>query len=244
MAPRSRPRSRTGGAAKRRSPDCRNCLFLRSLADAGLAADAIEGICGRMWLNRVARNQVLFLEGSRAGHLYAVRSGRVRLVKIDESGREHTTAILESGDLFGVEAAFDSEYATGAQAMTDAEVCQVSAADLRNLIADVPRFALELTRYLNYRLGRAQEQLVYLQSRRACERLARFLLHHLPDDPGSPPTVPWDMSLRELGSALGLTPESVCRAVAALRAEGILANGPGGVRIRDVEALRTRCGRP
>jgi len=195
-----------------------------------------------MWLNRVARGQVLFLEGSRAAHLYAVRSGRVRLVKIDEAGREYTTAILESGDLFGVEAAFDAEYAAGAQAMTDCELCLVSAADLHRLIGEVPRFALDLTRYLNYRLARAQEQLVYLQSRRACERLAGFLLHHLPADPARQPTVPWDMSLRELGSALGLAPESVCRALGVLRAEGILENGPGGVRIRDVSALRARAG--
>lgn len=133
-------------AQKTHTPDCRNCLFLGSLTEAGLPKATIDGICQRMWLNEVRRRQILYLEGNRSSSLYAIRSGQVKLVKVDASGREHVTALLGSGDLFGIEAAFDQPYATGAEALTDCELCLVSASDLRGLISDTPHFALDLAR--------------------------------------------------------------------------------------------------
>jgi len=235
-------RQRGGGSGKGRSAECRNCLFLQSLVKAKVPAETVNAVCERMWLNKIPRRHVLHLEGNRASHLYAIRAGRVKLVKVDAMGREHVTAILESGDLFGLEAAFDSAYSSAAEAMTECEVCLVSASDLKTHVARLPGFALALTRYLHEQLRRAQERLVYLHFPGATAKLAGFLVHTLPAGADAPLTVPFDLSLRELGGALGIAPETACRALRRLVTAGIIERTPGRIRIRDLGALRARAG--
>ena len=155
---------------KVRPADCRNCLLRKSLVDARVSPPSIRAICDRMWLNRVRRRQILFTEGNRSTHLFAVRAGRVKLVRVDTAGRESVVGILGSGDVFGLEAVFDTAYATGAEALTDCELCAAGGEELVKLMADVPRVAIDLARYLHHRLQQALACQAYLGAPRARAR--------------------------------------------------------------------------
>ena len=102
---------------------------MSSLRDAGVQPSTIQAICSSMWLNRAQRKQILFSEGNGATHLYAIRSGKVKLYQADVSGRARVTAILESGDLFGFEAIFDDAYDSFAEAITDLSDEELAALD-------------------------------------------------------------------------------------------------------------------
>ncbi len=52
QAGRSPSQSRHG--PKVRTADCRKCLFLKSLQDAGVPASTVMALCERMWLNQDA----------------------------------------------------------------------------------------------------------------------------------------------------------------------------------------------
>ncbi len=71
---------------KVRTSDCRKCFLLQSFRNAGLPATTIDALCEQMWLNRVHRRQILYVDGNRATHLYAIRSGKVKLVRPVASG--------------------------------------------------------------------------------------------------------------------------------------------------------------
>ncbi len=103
-----------GPGRKVRTADCGQCKIWDSLIRAGLPRASVRAICERMWLNLAKKGQTLYLEGNRASHLFALRRGTVKLIKLDAGGREHVTAILGTGSLFGFEAAFDQAYTTGA----------------------------------------------------------------------------------------------------------------------------------
>ena len=227
---------------KVRTADCRNCLILKSLRDAGLSPATIQAICDRMWLNRVRRRQILCTEGNRAAHLFAIRAGKVKLVKVDPTGREHVVSVLKSGDLFGLEAVFAGAYATGAEAMSDCEVCTADGDDLAKLMADVPRVAADLARYLHGRLLETLARQAYLGTPGARAKVAGYLLHELLRKEAKNHVVPHELTLRELGAVLGLTPETVCRTLGALRAERIIDVEPAVIPVRDVAALRRAAG--
>lgn len=232
-----------GGSFPRkvRTADCRNCLLRKSLVDARVSPPTVRAICDRMWLNRVRRRQILSTEGNRCTHVFAIRSGKVKLVRVNTAGRESVVGILESGDLFGLEALFDRAYATGAEALTDCELCSASGGELAALMADVPRVAIDLVRYLHRRLQQALSCQVYLSAPQARARVAAYLLRDLhPDD--RDPEVARELTLKELGAVLGLAPETVCRVLGTFRDRGVIAMEPAAIRIRDADALRrTAC---
>lgn len=225
---------------KVRSSDCARCVIMRSLVRAGLPSETRELICQRMWLNRVRARQILFAEGNRASHLYAVRRGRVKLARVDAGGREHITAILGSGDLFGFEAVFDSAYRGGAEALTEGELCLASGAELKELMDAVPHFAVDLARYLHHQLDRTRQRQSYLCAVGAQSKLAGYLLSELEDAPAADgdPVVPRRLTLRDLGALLGLSPETVCRTLGTLKRRGVTAPVGEGIRVCDLDALR------
>ena len=228
---------------KTRTSDCRNCVLLQGLRAAALPASMIHSICDRMWLNRVRQRQILYTEGNRSAHLYAIRSGRIKLVKLDASGREHVAAVLESGDLFGFEAVFDSAYTTGAEALTDAELCLASGDELKRLMAEVPGIAVDLTRYLHRQLCRTRELQAFLGVASASARLAGYILHVSSQNNSTDDvTVPDDLTLGDLGGILGLSPETVCRARSELKVRGIIEMHDSSIRIRDIDSLQRVAG--
>lgn len=246
------------GGRKVRTRDCRKCLIMGSLVEAGLPASTIEAFCQRMWLNRVRRHQILFAEGNRSTYLYAIRRGKVKLVKVDAGGREHLAAVLEAGDLFGFEAVFGDAYAAGAEALTDGEVCVACGDELKELMERVPRVAIDLARYLHHQLSRARERQSYVTAPGAQAKLAGYLLHELAasgqgdardretrdgETRDGETVVRQDLTLRDLGGILGLSPETVCRTLATFKARGISRRHPGGLLIRDLPALERLAGR-
>jgi len=235
-----RPNTKQGRVRKTRTSDCRRCVILRSLQHASLPATTVDAICERMWINQIRRRQILYSEGNQATHLYALRSGRVKLLRVDSRGREYVSQVLETGDLFGFEAVFGGAYETGAEAMTDGEVCLVSGAELRTLMERVPGVAADLSRYLYDQLRLARERQQCLSATGAPAKLASFLLHSLGPDhdgPGGSRVVAADLTLRDLSGILGLAPETVCRARRDLDGQGIIETLPTGIRVRDVASL-------
>jgi len=219
--------------------DCRRCLLLHSLQDGGVPASTIHAICERMWLNRVRCKQILYTEGNGATHLYALRRGRVKLLRVDAFGRAHVAALLGSGDLFGIEAIFDDTYGTGAEALTDCELCLCSSDEIKDLMAQVPRVAADLARYLHQQLALARDWQVVASAPSAQAKLAGYLLQGLPEDPDlASVRLARDLKLRDLGGILGISAETVCRALTDLRTRGIVETGASGIRVLDVEALR------
>jgi CRP-like cAMP-binding protein len=226
---------------KSRTADCNKCVIMSSLRGAGVRVSTIQAICDSMWLNRVQRRQILYSEGNGATHLYAIRSGKVKLLKSDASGRPRVTAVLQSGDLFGFEAIFGEAYGSFAEALTDCELCLASADQLKRLVADVPQIATDLARYLHEQLSRTRARQVAVTATGASAKMAGFLLHSLTwdDETGEDePTVARDLTLSDIGGILGMSPETACRVLSNLKASGIVETRPTGILIRDVDSLR------
>lgn len=235
----SRCPTRPHRGRKVRTADCARCVIMSSLRDAGVQASTIQTICESMWLNRARRRQILYSEGNGATHLYAIRSGKVKLLKIDAAGRQRVTGVLQSGDLFGFEAIFDEAYDSFAEALTDCELCLASADQLKRMIADVPQIATDLACYLHRQLTRTRARQVAVTATGATAKVAGFLLHSVEwsDDDGDA-TVARDLTLGDLGGILGISPETACRVLSDLKAGGVVETRPAGILVRDHDRLR------
>ena len=119
----------------------------------------------------------IFTPGHGAGLVYIVRAGCVRLYKVLPDGRSINLGLLGPNTIFTQEEGYDG-LATGttAEALTDATLSVVEAADLAELIAESPDLAASVVTGMTRRITELQTLVEQLLARDTSVRLATTLL--------------------------------------------------------------------
>ena len=171
---------------------------------------------------RFAKNETIFNEGDDVGHAYKIVSGMVRLCKHTQDGRRQIADFLLPETLFGI---IDrGEYGFSAEAVTDVVLVAYPRAQIDRMAATTTGVADRILAVLTEQFMAMQRHLVVLGCQSAKERVASFLLL-LTDRSGTEPGDCLDLSMgrQDIASHLGLTIETVCRAITELKREGLIA---------------------
>lgn len=171
---------------------------------------------------RFARNQTIFNEGDPVRYSYKLLEGGVRLCKVRPDGRRQIAEFLLPGDVFGFE--MDQEHAMTAEALGEVVVLRVPRGQLERLSDELPSLRKKLMSMLCRELVAAQEHLVMLGRQTAKERVASFLIllaSRRGAEDGDALGLP--MGRQDIADYLGLTIETVCRALTDLKREGLIA---------------------
>ena len=184
----------------------------------------------------IPRDRQIHGQGEPAEACYRVLSGCVRVVRLMEDGRRQVGEFLLPGDLFGFDALETHDFA--AEAVTEVVLRRYPRRMVEALAESHLALARRLRELTATSLRTTHVLLLLLGRKTACERIASFLLEmaeRLPQGHGGMLGLP--MSRTDMADHLGLTIETVCRALAHLRREGIIMVDRAGVRIRDRVAL-------
>lgn len=152
-------------------------------------------------------------QGEKAGNIYQVEFGAVRVYRLLADGRRQISAFYLSGEVFGLEA--DANHHFFAEAITGTNLRLFP----RSKLGDISQELLSLTLRS---LTRAQEHLLVLGRQTAAERVAAFLLD-LAERQGGLEQLEMPMSRMDIGDYLGLTIETVSRVFSKLKDHGIIA---------------------
>src|SRR6516162_8879651 len=88
------------------------------------------------------RGEIVILEGDRAGALYYVREGLIKIFKTSPEGREQVLRLIGPGNTFNEVPALDGgPNPASAAAMQPSVVYAVGSAELRRLIVERPNIA-------------------------------------------------------------------------------------------------------
>lgn len=187
----------------------------------------------------LSRNKTLFEEGDSADYSYRVISGAVRLCKLLPDGRRQISDFCLPGDTFGFIA--EENYTLTAEAVEDTVLVRYSRQTMGEACKSVPGTSERVLAELLRELSTAKSHLVMLGRQTARERIASFLLMVLdrqPADKYCDDRVYLPMGRQDIADYLGLTIETVSRAISELRRSGIVrALSTREILIRDVEAL-------
>jgi CRP-like cAMP-binding protein len=109
--------------------------------------------------------------------LFILKAGRVRLYQLSADGKALTTAILESGTIFG-EMALMGQGLSGsyAEALSECVLCLMSREDVKTLLFGDPRIALRIAEIMGRRLQDAERRLADFAFKRLPERVANAIL--------------------------------------------------------------------
>lgn len=169
------------------------------------------------------QREVFYREGERPQCLYAVASGRIKLSRYVTEGRARTIRLLDVGDLLGLGALFGDDHGETAVALEDASVYAIPMRRLQSLKACEPALYCDLLENCYSHLAYADTWITQFSTGPIRARVAR-LVDFLCAEPaleGLPPMVRL-LTCEETAEALGVTPESVSRALAEFKRERLL----------------------
>jgi CRP/FNR family transcriptional regulator len=181
--------------------------------------------------------------GERFDCLYVLNSGLVKIVKLAADGREQVVGLKFRGDWLGVDGIARGAYACDAVAMDTGEVWAIPYAALLASCVQQPALLTALHEAMSREITRDRDSLMSVCTLPADARVADFL-HYWADSLGKRGQRTDQITLRmtraEIGNYLGLTLESVSRALSKLARENLIAfteKGRREVRIPDLGAL-------
>ncbi|MCC6174160.1 MAG: Crp/Fnr family transcriptional regulator [Chloroflexi bacterium] len=112
--------------------------------------EGLEMVCtafaDRGFVRAYPRNAFIFLEGEPTTAAFAVKSGRVELLSISDSGREVGYSVRQPGEVFGItEVVLRHEArARSTRALEDSEIIVLPRGDFYALITERPEITLAL----------------------------------------------------------------------------------------------------
>jgi CRP/FNR family transcriptional regulator, nitrogen fixation regulation protein len=182
-----------------------------------------------------AHDAEIYAEGDRADCWFKVISGTVRICKLMADGRRHIAEFFYAGDCFGLDGV--DERAFAAEAVSEVTVMRFTRAATEQLIYERPELARRLCNMTLRNLAHAQTRLLLLGRMTAAERVASFLLE-LSERRDVRRVLDVPMSRNDIADYLGLTIETVCRVLTALKRDGAIAiPTPHRIEICDRDAL-------
>jgi CRP-like cAMP-binding protein len=196
-------------------------------------ADLLRGATVRSF----AETTLLFSAGDRADAFYLVIEGAVRLFFLNRDGSETTIEIVGATTAFAEAAMFASgHYPVNAEAMEGCRLLRVDArVFLRQLHCD-RSLALKMLASLGRWQLHLMGELWQLKAQTPAQRLAWYLVS-LTDGGQGPAVVRLPYPKNLIASRIGITPESLSRALTRLSGIGVDTHGDE-VTIHDVAALK------
>ncbi|CUS82609.1 Crp/Fnr family transcriptional regulator [Candidatus Kryptonium thompsonii] len=131
-----------------------------------------------------SKGSVILMEDEIGSALFIIIDGKVKVSRLDETGKEVILSILGPGEVFGEMSLLDGmKRSATVSALTDTEVLIIYRDDFLNLLNKHPQIAISLLKELTQRLRKADMQIKSLSLKDAQGRVGCVLIM-LADDFG------------------------------------------------------------
>lgn len=220
-------------------PEHKDVTF-QSLLFSSMPKEDAEALLATAHITEYDRGQTIFLQGEKATAIFVVISGWAKLYRIAPSGTEAVVGVFTQGRSFGEALAFQGDvYPVSAEAVTSLKLMRIEADSYLRRIRETPEAAISLLASTFKHLHSLVSQIEALKARTSAQRVAEFLCELSNAETGACEVIlPYDKIL--IAGRLGMKPESLSRAFARLKTEGvqIIQNR---AKISDIEHLRIYC---
>ncbi|MBA4793773.1 MAG: helix-turn-helix domain-containing protein [Phenylobacterium sp.] len=209
-------------------------MTLAYATDTHHATPAIADVMSRLGLRMTfAKDEEIFCQDEDADLIYIVVSGAVRTTRLLSDGRRQVGSFYYPGDLVGLETGDTHRFS--AEALSESTLLVIKRSALKAFAGDeeIDRAIWEATRR---ELERAQEHLLVLGRKTACEKVASFLMDLAEREGADEVALP--MGRQDMADYLGLTIETVSRMLTQLQGASVVEfEGCRRFRVKRWDAL-------
>jgi CRP/FNR family cyclic AMP-dependent transcriptional regulator len=207
---------------------------LEHFIDEARAMEAIKHLSENREVRHYKKKDIVFREGEHPRWLYFVESGKVKVYKTSDDGRELIVKVAQQGDFLGFLALFKEDaYPESAAALEDCSIKLVPKQDFAALVFGNRDVNARFIKMLASHIAEREQQLIELAYNSVRKRVATTLTN-LCDQSG-----PVIHLLREdLAALAGTAKETLIRTLTDFKNEGMVDIKDGVVTVLKVEKMR------
>ena len=207
--------------------------------------DTLRLLSDQLTLQRrvVRAGEVIYRAGEQFGNLYILNSGFFKIVNLSADGREQVVSLKFRGDWLGFDGIASGSYSSDAVAMDTGDVWTIRYDKLIETCVTCPALLTVLHEAMSRQMRRDRDSLMSVCTLPADARVAEFLRYwadSLAKRGLRSDQITLRMTRAEIGNYLGMTLETVSRALSKLARDKVIAfaeKGRRDLRIPDVGAL-------
>jgi len=187
-----------------------------------------------------AKGQAIFNEGAYPQGLFCVNSGKIKLVKLGNQGKEQIVRLNKSGDSIGYRSLLSNEpYAASAIALEDSSVCFIPKDIFLNMMQKSNALTIQVMNLLTIDLGKAERQLTHIAQHSLRERVAESIIvlketYGLEADKA---TLAVTITREDMANMVGTATESLIRFLSEFKNDKMIELEGKKIKIIDLKRL-------
>lgn len=181
---------------------------------------------------------VIYEEGQHSNNIYLISKGLVKCHKLDEKGKDLTTALFKEDDLFGYTSFTQNiPYQETATAIQDTQLVALSKHQLTEVLNSNHAVTLELIQLLTDDLMGVKDQLLQMAYSSVKKRTASTILKFAEKlNRNTQDTI--RISRNDLASVAGIALESMIRTLSSFKDMGLIEIEGRNIKILDINKLQ------
>jgi len=222
-------------------PNCNDCPNSSHNIFCMIKGSRLEELTGEKTYTKYSKGEFIFKEGTRPFGIFCLNSGKVKLVKAGEDGRNHILRLHRQGDLLGYRSLFsETGYNASAIALEECHICFIPRELFLKFIKEDSDLAFELLKMLSDDLKRADTHLTNLAQKPVRERAAEALIfiqetYGFTEDKK---TIDAIFTREDIANIVGTATETIIRVLSDFNKEGAVMLKGKKIIIPDIQELK------
>lgn len=221
-------------------PHCSQCDSFTSSMFCSLNIVEESNLSDNKVHNLYKKGQIVFYEGQQSRNLFCIFSGKVKIFKLGDDGKEQIVRFAKKGDVIGYRALLGGEkYFASASVMEDTMICSFPKFTIDELLNCNSKFAIQTIKLLSKDLRIAEQIILNMAQKPVRQRIAEALitLKQYYGIDGITETINTTLTREEIANIAGTSTETCIRILSEFNNDHIIKIIGKSMKIIDIHKL-------
>lgn len=210
---------------KAEQPHCQFCQSRLKSVFCELNTKEINILDSSKHCDVYKRGELILREGTYPHGIFCINSGKVKLTKLGEEGKEQIIALAKPGDVLGYKAILSGDpYSASATALEETSICFVPKELFFGMLEKNINLSLQLMKLLSSEVSNMRKQVTHMAQKPVRERMAEALLFikQVYGYENDNSTLNVILSREEIANIVGTATETSIRLLSEFNKDGII----------------------